>query len=312
MIKKIKNQIQKIFNLLGYEIIKLPKKVNKISPSTFKEVGGGANFDPDYILYHKYYDSESIKEKNFYNIGAGTFRHKYWKNIDLASDWYNESQIGSDMINYDLFSLKPLPIADSSAEVVYTSHTVEHINNKAAQNMFNEAHRILKPGGIFRITTPDIDLYYKACFNNDEDFFWWTELFSSDEVCKKINIYPFKNYSLVQRFLFSFSTHTSLIVKDTTIEKFSDEEIITIFKKNTYEDAFNIIISRCTIEIQRQYFGYHMNWWNWIKTKKMLEQAGFSEIYKSGFGQSVSPVMRDTILFDKQDPKESLYVEAVR
>ena len=44
----------------------------------------------------------------------------------------------------------------------------------------------------------------------------------------------------------------------------------------------------------------------------MLEQAGFSEIYKSGFGQSVSPVMRDTTLFDKQDPKDSLYVEAVK
>ena len=43
--------------------------------------------------------------------------------------------------------LEPLPIADSSAEVVYTlAHTVEHINNEAAQNMFNEAYRILKPG----------------------------------------------------------------------------------------------------------------------------------------------------------------------
>lgn len=53
-----------------------------------------------------------------------------------------------------------------------------------------------------------------------------------------------------------------------------------------------------------------MNWWNTEKAKKMLKRAGFKNIWKSGFGQSTSPVMRNTLIFDKQDPKDSLYIEA--
>lgn len=298
----LKNAIKKILRILGYEI----HKISKLNSQPIPE----SNNDLD--MYLKYYPKNSVDKKRFYNIGAGTFRHKYWTNIDLRSDWYSESQIGSDMINYDLFSLEPLPIENFCTEVVYTSHTVEHITNEAAQNMFDESYRILKSGGIFRLTTPDIDLYYKAFKNNDKNFFWWVDLYSTENVCKKLNIYPFKQFSLAQVFLFIFATHLSKIVRDTTIEKYSDKEIVNIFNNNKYEDALNLIVSKCTIDIQRKYFGYHMNWWNWEKTKKMLEKTGFKEIYKSGYGQSVSPVMRDTLLFDKQDPKDSLYIEAVK
>jgi len=47
--------------------------------------------------------------------------------------------------------VKELPIENDSAEVVYSSHTVEHITDEAAQKMFNESYRILKKGGILRI-----------------------------------------------------------------------------------------------------------------------------------------------------------------
>lgn len=44
----------------------------------------------------------------------------------------------------------------------------------------------------------------------------------------------------------------------------------------------------------------------------MLEIAWFKKIFKSGWGQSFSPLMRDTFLFDKTHPKISLYMEAVK
>lgn len=308
----LKKVIARILQIFGYEIHKIIKQQDEIATKLLlnTQESTTSNNIPD--IYFQYYPKESINEKKFYNIGAGTFRHPYWTNIDLASDWYAESQIGSNMINYDLFSLKPLPIPDNHAEVVYTSHTVEHINNEAAQNMFDESYRILKKGGVFRLTTPDIDLYYKACMMNDRNFYWWIDLYSTKEVCEKINIHPFNQFSLLQVFLFSFATHVSQIVKDNTLKKFSDNDLKEIFQNYQYNDALNFITSKCTIEQQRKYFGYHMNWWNWEKAEKMLKKAGFKEIYKSGFGQSVSPCMRDTVLFDKQDPKDSLYVEAVK
>lgn len=216
------------------------------------------------------------------------------------------------MINFDLFSLEPLPIEDASAEIVYTSHTIEHINDEASQNMFNEAFRVLKKDAIFRLTTPDVDLYYKAFRNNDNDFYWWIDLYSTKEVCNKAGIYPFNQFSLAQIFLFSFATHTSQIVKDTTVQKINDNDIDKIFTDLKYHDALNYFISKCTIEAQRKFPGYHMNWWNWTKAEKMLKNTGFKEVYKSGFGQSVAPIMRNTVLFDKQDPKDSLYVEAIK
>lgn len=268
--------------------------------------------NPDLELYKKYYSLRSIKHRRFYNIGAGSFRHPNWTNIDLASDWYSEVQDDSNMINYDLFSIKPLPIHSSSAEVVYTSHTVEHINDKASQNMFNESFRILKKGGVFRMTTPDIDLYYRAFINNDKDFFWWIDLYSRKDVTSKLKIKPFNKFSLAQIFLFSFATHTTSIVLDKSCDKISDTELRRVFKTKTYNDALNYCISKCKIESQNKFPGYHMNWWNWEKGLYMLKKAGFKDIFKSGYGQSTSPIMRNTLLFDKQDPKDSLYIEAIK
>ena len=138
--KKIKALIRNFFRTLGYDIQKLENK------------------KPDLDLYYAIFPKDSIINKRFYNIGAGAFRHPFWTNIDLKSEWYSSVQKNSNFINFDLFSLKKLPIPDNTTEIVYSSHTIEHINDEAAQNMFNEAYRILKEGGIFRITTPNIDL----------------------------------------------------------------------------------------------------------------------------------------------------------
>ena len=52
---------------------------------------------------------------------------------------------------------KPFPWADASVEVVYSSHTLEHLTREQGQFVMAEAHRVLKPGGIIRIVVPDLD-----------------------------------------------------------------------------------------------------------------------------------------------------------
>ena len=51
---------------------------------------------------------------------------------------------------------------------------------------------------------------------------------------------------------------------------------------------------------------------NETKTLSMLRKAGFTNIRRSGYGQSDCPAMRDLTLFDLQDPKVSLYMEATK
>jgi SAM-dependent methyltransferase len=262
--------------------------------------------------YSRHFPKKSLEEKRFYNIGAGTFRHQYWTNLDLSSDWYAPDQIGSGMIDFDLFSLEKFPIEDSSAEVAYTSHTVEHINNEAAQNMFNEAFRILKPGGVFRMTTPNIDLDLAAYRRNDRDYFYWIDLYSSDKVTERLEIKPFCTGSIQQIILFNFATHISELALNTDLAKVPDEEFDAAFSTMPDEKALDHFAGRCTIEAQRKRPGFHMNWWNHDKAFRMLTKAGFSTVYRSGYGQSLCPVLRDVNLFDKQDPKVSLYVEACK
>ena len=117
--------------------------------------------------------------------------------------------------------------------------------------------------------------------------------------------------SIQQLFLFAFASYVSTLV-DNTLDKISDEKLDNIFEKMRYEDALNYCTSRCPIELQRKYTGFHMNWWNIKKETKMLKKAGFNEIYLSGYGQSFSPALRDTRYFDDRYPTISLYVEAIK
>jgi predicted SAM-dependent methyltransferase len=61
-------------------------------------------------------------------------------------------------------------VESSSAELVYCSHTVEHMFDKHIDHMLREAHRILKPGGVMRVTTPNAEQFYWAYRRRDAYF----------------------------------------------------------------------------------------------------------------------------------------------
>lgn len=55
---------------------------------------------------------------------------------------------------------KGIPFNDDSVDVVYHSHTLEHLERDVAEKFLMEIKRVLKPGGIQRIVVPDFE---KAC-----------------------------------------------------------------------------------------------------------------------------------------------------
>jgi predicted SAM-dependent methyltransferase len=52
---------------------------------------------------------------------------------------------------------KGLPIASGSCAVVYSSHMLEHLDRREADQFLREAYRILDKGGIIRIAVPDLE-----------------------------------------------------------------------------------------------------------------------------------------------------------
>jgi SAM-dependent methyltransferase len=80
----------------------------------------------------------------------------------LISDarWERLQKLDREAICWDLS--RGLPFADSSFDVVYHSHVLEHIDREAAPAFLGECFRVLKPGGVVRIVVPDLELLLKA------------------------------------------------------------------------------------------------------------------------------------------------------
>ena len=268
------------------------------------------NVRNDLSLYCKLYEREDVMKRRFYNIGAGKFVHAAWTNVDYSSEWYKENKID---INFDLMLNQALPVDDETANIVYSSHTIEHIPTNSAQNMFNESFRILRTGGILRLTTPNIDLDYRACTNEDKEYFYWMGEYSEPENMARAAIgRRMCDVSLKQVFLHHFASQVSELHANPTTNKISDVEFDEIFGAMEYEDALDFCVSRCSLELQRKYPGNHINWWNRRKLFRMLETAGFRKVWLSGYGQSFAAVLRNTFYFDNTHPRVSIYVEALK
>lgn len=62
--------------------------------------------------------------------------------------------------------------ADNSVDLIYLGQTIEHLNPiYEVPSLLKECYRVLKTGGVLRITTPDLDLLIDAYKNNKMDQF---------------------------------------------------------------------------------------------------------------------------------------------
>lgn len=55
-----------------------------------------------------------------------------------------------------LDATRPFPLPDASFDYVYSEHQIEHIPLEAGEQMLAECFRVLRPGGVVRIATPDL------------------------------------------------------------------------------------------------------------------------------------------------------------
>ncbi len=80
-------------------------------------------------------------------LGAGPQRRAGWLASDLAPQ-------GEDVVYID--AARPLPLPDGSLAFVFAEHMIEHVAYDAAARLAREVLRVLRPGGVFRIATPDL------------------------------------------------------------------------------------------------------------------------------------------------------------
>lgn len=116
------------------------------------------------------------------NLGSGQFGFDGWVNVDwdLKIRWHRWLGLAGALrslhvmsqATYDMyravkvppnflawnFGKRPLPFATGSAEVLYTSHVLEHFPRWQAEAILREACRVLRPGGLIRVIVPDLEV----------------------------------------------------------------------------------------------------------------------------------------------------------
>lgn len=82
------------------------------------------------------------------NLGCGGRFHEAWSNFDFVSH-------GVSVTPHNLY--ESLPLKDTSVDVVYSSHVLEHFPKSYAFHFLRECFRVLKKDGILRIVVPDLE-----------------------------------------------------------------------------------------------------------------------------------------------------------
>ena len=89
---------------------------------------------------------------------------------NFKEGWLNADKFDSRADIY-LNAYHRMPFSDQTFFYLYSEHTLEHLKITKVKFFLEECLRILKPGGIFRITVPDLELLAKKYVEKDKTFF---------------------------------------------------------------------------------------------------------------------------------------------
>jgi len=127
------------------------------------------------------------------NLGCGPKTPDGWVNVDywigarlrqlpiigLFANFFTKSNWNNDLVLQDL--TKKWQWGNNSADIVYSSHTIEHMWKEDGEHFLSEAFRVLKPGGVIRVIVPDIKRFVERYLDGD---------FESTDFLDKLGVFP--------------------------------------------------------------------------------------------------------------------------
>jgi predicted SAM-dependent methyltransferase len=164
------------------------------------------------------------------NLGGGPIWTKDgWTNLDLVN-------------NYNIVEKLLSPYENNSVDLIYSSHFIEHLEYPKIYALFQDCYRVLKEGGIFRITAPDFDKVYTSYLSNNKD------IYINNEIYFKKRFIKFSFERIIEEILGlkDFSTgHKSYITKRFL-------KLILLFSGFKKENIFILSCGKSNIEEFKQ------------------------------------------------------------
>lgn len=94
------------------------------------------------------------------NLGCGYRPLPGWVNLDSARG------PAVDVV-WDLG--RDLPFPPESCSAIFSEHVIEHLSKSQGESLLRECYRVLQPGGVLRMSTPDTGRYLRS-YAGDREF----------------------------------------------------------------------------------------------------------------------------------------------
>ena len=259
------------------------------------------------------------------------------------SNWINFDYTSSSKAVKKANLLKRLPLKRAIADLIYSSHFLEHIPYAKVNDFLNEILRILKPGGVVRLVLPDLENMANSYVNlrklGDHQKADFLVLEMIDQCVRNIGggqLGVF--YSKIKGHPDQFKSMNEFIRErtgeDLKAYSFHQKQNYNFFSKN-----FTSILAVIVRRIQRYWIkivifalpsafrdqnislagiGERHHWvWDFYSLKKKLEAVGFVDVKRVSASTSI---IKDFPFYpldldDRGQPRkgaESMYVEAIK
>ncbi len=236
------------------------------------------------------------KDSKFINFGSGAFHHPFWINYDYPgqSDYYKKLQGKKDIdfypINLCVDDIK-VSFEDNSCDLIYCSHTLEHLEEKKGLDFLKECQRIMKPNAVMRVALP----------NTDSNFYYAKVIFNQEKIPHKI-----KNEVILDCAKKTLS-ETENLPEKLVIQKVIEAEFsIEKFVKILAED--NLLSFKFLEEKPERHITYYSHE-KLINIAKKLNFKFYTPLYK---GSSFAEPFKNLEVFDTTEPQWSIYGEFVK
>ncbi len=103
-----------------------------------------------------------------------------WINIDIVP-----FKPGAEIL---LDLRRPLPLPAGSVDLIYSEDFLEHLDLNDGRRWLADCYRILRPGGILRLLTPNLNLLAQAYLQRDARFLsWYQEKYGTQSHAEILN-----------------------------------------------------------------------------------------------------------------------------
>ena len=242
------------------------------------------------------------------NIGGGSWLRLGWYNLDSLHSADDRSVLDANT---------RLSFSDASIDWVFSSHFFEHVTDDTANNLFRESHRVLRPGGVFRIAVPDFERVIDRYLAGDHAFF------DGGDIDASVRYDNWRDHNvavtLENKLSFLFCSYGNKDPKGRWPAWKFDPSYYCGPVVADESRIRELAVARDVGGLSRYLLGLapkdaydygHINWWTETKFRELLGNAGFQSVARSQYRRSRTRELRGPA-FDNR-PSWTLYIEAIK